>query len=403
MSSRPRKKSTIIVALLVIAVVNVAAGAAYFAARNKALREAPPPASDPKQDLERAARAQGLAELERGNFAAAASSFKRAIDLGGSNPETIELLRIATDLRDNAGKAPADAPAAEPVAAKTDSTAPQPKPATEPTGLSTTPDRGAPERTSHRDKKKPAPPPRPVNKREDVEERGTVIVTSSPSGLSVVADGQAVGNTPIRFTVEAGMHTVELYSGRISVFSKDVTVFAGRAVSLDPTIDSLVQPAPAPTPPPQPTVVTPPPPPTPPEEPKPKPAPPEPAPEVKPTGLVILANPSVPGSRVTTAELRSAYTGESTTLNGSNVVLVMRPLGSSASAALLSRIGMQQRSFKDQWGKLQYYGGRTPPRTMASLSDIVRYLASTPGAICPLLASDLEELPPNTLKRMPVN
>lgn len=407
-AGRPQKRKILLVIAGVV-VVNVVLAGVYLAADRKARREAEAAARgnmSHQQELVRAARAQGLAELENGKYAAAAAAFMRAIEVGGVNPEVQELARIAVELRDReAANGAAPTEAAVPVAVVA------PEPAAEASPEPSEPDSEPQGRDRGRaPKAKPAPPART---RSETDARGTVLVNSTPSGLTVSFDGRAQGNTPLRIAAEPGRHTVELYKGRTQLYTKSVNVAAARVVVLDvevPNADAAEKPpAAVPQPdPPKPTLAattnepaapTPAPAPPPPPDPAPRAASEQPA-ALKPGSIVVLANASVSGTRMSTAELRAIYTGESTTLNGSTVVPAMRPMGSSASAAVLARIGFQQRQFKEHWGKVLYYAGRNPPKTIAASSDIVRFVASTPGAICPILASELEELPPNTLKRI---
>lgn len=77
-----RRRSRVVIALQVVAAVNVVAGAAYLTVRTVARESAGTTSeSNGKRDLARAARASGLAELERGDFRQAVSSFNRGIEL----------------------------------------------------------------------------------------------------------------------------------------------------------------------------------------------------------------------------------------------------------------------------------------------------------------------------------
>lgn len=293
-------------------------------------------------------RFRGLRALEGGDYETAIRAFTQISMLGGGNEEITKLLRIATDLRDR--------------------------------------------------------PPAPI---EDDEPDGALTNTETPKADDEDED-TSVAQELVHHAKTKGRPKLVLDKPK-----KDKRVASLRASAKGAAAADIVeQPEPAEAPAPQPVEPKP--------EPKPEPVaavtPPPPPPPAPPPAkvaepelsfaadtLVLVAHASVSVGRVSTAELRALYSGEQTELGGTKVVLSMRPYGADASARLLSRIGMPQRPFREHWSKVAHYEGRSPPRIIAELDDIARFVGSTPGALCVVLGKDLPELRGRALKYIVVS
>jgi hypothetical protein len=66
--------------------------------------------------------------------------------------------------------------------------------------------------------------------------RGTIVVRSQPEGAEVVLDGRLLGLTPLRRTVWAGNHTLQLRKDGLLPASRDVSLTAGQLQTVDQTL-----------------------------------------------------------------------------------------------------------------------------------------------------------------------
>lgn len=337
-------------ALLVLGVINTAALVVYLR-RDKTRKnvQAISQADSNTAAVIASERLRGLRALEGGDYETAIRAFTQITMLGGGNAETAKLLRIATDLRDQ----------------------PPPPAQAEPTSDSALTDTDT--------------------AGDDGDDDDVIAEETAPRGKAKGPRLKAAGPDRPKKEKRVAQRTA----------GKGAPEVAEPAEPVEAAAPQFEEPPPPPKP--EPAVVAAPPPP-------PPPAPPpvkedEPATELSfgAETLVLVAHPSVKVGRVTTTQLRALYAGEQTELGGTKVVLAMRPYGADASVRLLSRIGMQQRPFREHWSKITHYEGRSPPRVIADLDDIARFVGSTPGALCVVLGKDLPGLRSSTLKYIVVS
>ena len=71
--------------------------------------------------------------------------------------------------------------------------------------------------------------------------RGTVNVSSNPTGADVFADGDFVGNSPAVLKLVPGKHTVAVRSSGYTDWSKEITVQSGPEVQLTANLEKQLQ------------------------------------------------------------------------------------------------------------------------------------------------------------------
>ncbi|MBC7793315.1 MAG: PEGA domain-containing protein [Clostridia bacterium] len=197
-------------------------------------------------DVSRALRAAGLAALEAGRYDEAVKRFTDAAKSSKGSGDLTQLIQIAVDLRDKSQPSAVTIPNVEavepenehddekpaavlvvekPVVVPTPTTAPKPVVVTR--GPREQKEREARE-ARERDRQRrlasaaaaklnreveasvaavPAPAPAVVP--------GTIIVSSTPSGLNVQLDGHVVGETPVRLTAEPGPTNSSCFRARL--------------------------------------------------------------------------------------------------------------------------------------------------------------------------------------------
>ena len=98
--------------------------------------------------------------------------------------------------------------------------------------------------------------------------------------------------------------------------------------------------------------------------------------------VVVIANSSVTAESISKAELRGVFTGASTKLkDGSHVKPVLLKEGSTHADFVSSDLSMSVASLL-VIGRGQVFSGQgTMPRTLDNESDVVAYVARTPGAV----------------------
>jgi ABC-type phosphate transport system substrate-binding protein len=98
--------------------------------------------------------------------------------------------------------------------------------------------------------------------------------------------------------------------------------------------------------------------------------------------VVIIANKSVPVSSITSATLKLIYLGKKNTWSdGSVIVPVTLQSGGTHEAFLSQFIEKSSSQYSSFWKQAIFTGEGTPPRSFATMSELVSYVANTPGAI----------------------
>lgn len=447
-SSRGSKLARNIIAVIIA--VNLAAGVIY--ALVKKVARPPAEAADTSQDVSRALRAAGLAALEAGRYDEAVKRFTDAAKSSKASADLQQLIQIAVDLRDKsqptavattaglttqkpAEPAPAEPVKPEPVAVKPEPAEPSPaepvKPTPAPPSTAKTREQRLREAREQKEREareareakererqrrlaaaqaaKPREEPEPTPAPAPVAVPGTIIVSSTPSGLNVQLDGKLVDRTPVRLSAEPGPHEVQLLQGSTVVFTRRVTIAASAVMTIDPDVTAQIallnQPAktvknepavpapaaPAPTPVAAPTVATPPAA----EEPKVEnkvvetPAPTQ--HQLIPDHLYVVANPGLGLKSISSSQLADIYYGRTTTLNGRAVTPILRSPNDGAGSKFFKQVlRTSVRPYRDEWQRLSAAGKGTPPSIIAAAPDLWSTVNSRSGAISFVLGSEFD-------------
>jgi len=106
------------------------------------------------------------------------------------------------------------------------------------------------------------------------------------------------------------------------------------------------------------------------------------------TGMVVIANEGVGVDHISAAALRNVYTGRTTYWQGGDHVVIAVCDGMT-DEALNEVSGMDPSEFRTFWQRLVFSGRGEEPRTAADANDLVKFVASTKGAIA-LVPSDAQ-------------
>ncbi|MGA3132505.1 MAG: hypothetical protein ABSD59_17000 [Terracidiphilus sp.] len=97
--------------------------------------------------------------------------------------------------------------------------------------------------------------------------------------------------------------------------------------------------------------------------------------------VLVIANPSVKSAEASKGDLRDIFTGNSSSLKGSQVTPVLLKGGAAHDAFLSAYIGKPDGAFRAGWRSLVFSGQASMPKSVDSEAAMVDYVAHTPGAI----------------------
>jgi ABC-type phosphate transport system substrate-binding protein len=102
--------------------------------------------------------------------------------------------------------------------------------------------------------------------------------------------------------------------------------------------------------------------------------------EAEPESLVVVANDTGPLLAASDAELRDMFLGKIRVVGG--VAIQPAQLEGPARATFAHvLLGMSESEFQLYWMRKSYEDGRLPPPMRSSSEDMLRFVASRPGAI----------------------
>ncbi|MGA9393027.1 MAG: hypothetical protein WBV69_21535 [Candidatus Sulfotelmatobacter sp.] len=97
---------------------------------------------------------------------------------------------------------------------------------------------------------------------------------------------------------------------------------------------------------------------------------------------MLVANQGVQISAISAADLRNIFTGEKTRFSdGSHAVPVTLKGGPAHEVFLRNHIGESPDEFRARWRKAVFTGQGAMPRAFVSESELIEYVAATPGAV----------------------
>jgi len=98
--------------------------------------------------------------------------------------------------------------------------------------------------------------------------------------------------------------------------------------------------------------------------------------------VVIVANKSVPVSTISSATLKLIFLGKKNTWSdGSDIIPVALKSGRTHEAFLDIHVQKSSSQYSSFWKQAIFTGEGTPPRSFSSMSELVSYVAATPGAV----------------------
>lgn len=198
-------------------------------------------------------RKRAVDAITRGDLAAARKEILAGIVLVGQTQELADLNALVAQAEVDDREARARAPEPPPPTPIAAAEPPAPGPGPRPTRR--TPAK-VPARTA---KLQAAPAPATETPKVVAPAEGHVTITSSPSRLTIVVDGTAVGTTPKRHALAPGDHQLTLMDGTRVVATKRLSLAAGATEGWDvsappPPAATPTRPAPPPVAPPPPAV-----------------------------------------------------------------------------------------------------------------------------------------------------
>jgi hypothetical protein len=98
--------------------------------------------------------------------------------------------------------------------------------------------------------------------------------------------------------------------------------------------------------------------------------------------VVLVANKAVRISEITDADLRGIFIGTRTRFaDGSHAVPVILKGGPVHEVFLKKHVGQGPEEFRSEWRKMVFTGQGAMPKAFDSESDLIEYVAATPGAV----------------------
>ena len=101
----------------------------------------------------------------------------------------------------------------------------------------------------------------------------------------------------------------------------------------------------------------------------------------------VIANPNLAVSELTADEVRDVFLGTKTSIQGVAVEPVFEESGAAHETFLKTYIGKSDTALRNYFKTLVFTGKGTQPKAFASDAEVVKYVASTRGAIAYVSAS----------------
>ena len=179
---------------------------------------------------QQAHRAAGLKAMENGEYEVAVREFSAGLRSTNPDPDLPRLLSIAQNLREVQARqvereAEAKRRAEDAKLALTEPEAPateEPKPE---------------EATATARTEVPPPSPEP----EPEPEPGLLLVTTTPSHLTIKVDGEIVDLSPARLELEPGQHQVALFNGSKFLYRRRIRIRPGKVIPINREFPELLE------------------------------------------------------------------------------------------------------------------------------------------------------------------
>jgi ABC-type phosphate transport system substrate-binding protein len=97
-------------------------------------------------------------------------------------------------------------------------------------------------------------------------------------------------------------------------------------------------------------------------------------------GVAVIGHPNVP--KLDEQTVQKLYTGKLIEIGGMSATAVNAQISSTARASFLKTyLNQDEEKYSAYWTVRRYIGKGNPPRELASSSEIINFVKSTPGAI----------------------
>lgn len=111
------------------------------------------------------------------------------------------------------------------------------------------------------------------------------------------------------------------------------------------------------------------------------------APALLAEDVVVVANPGLPFSEISAADLKQVFIGAKTSVDGASVEPVLADQGPAHAAFLRLYVDKSDAALRNQLKSLVFTGKGSMPKSFSSDAAIVQYVAKTKGAIGYVAAS----------------
>jgi ABC-type phosphate transport system substrate-binding protein len=95
----------------------------------------------------------------------------------------------------------------------------------------------------------------------------------------------------------------------------------------------------------------------------------------------VIANSSIAATEISAAEVRDVFLGAKTSVAGGEVEPVLAKGGAAHEAFLKLYVGKSDQGLRNHFKSLVFTGKGAMPKSFATDADVVKYVATTKGAI----------------------
>lgn len=100
-----------------------------------------------------------------------------------------------------------------------------------------------------------------------------------------------------------------------------------------------------------------------------------------PAEVQVIANPSVAPSELSADDVKEIFLGAKTAVAGGDVTPVLAQAGAAHETFLKTYVGKSDQGLRNHFKSLVFTGKGSMPKSFGSDADIVKYVATTKGAI----------------------
>ncbi len=98
-------------------------------------------------------------------------------------------------------------------------------------------------------------------------------------------------------------------------------------------------------------------------------------------GYVVIANPNLAGTKISENDMREIFLGSVTRIGGKPVEPVVARAGDAHKQFVADCLGKTESGLQNYFRTLVFTGKGSPPKSFATVGEIIDYVANTEGAI----------------------